>query len=99
MQIETERLIIRDIAPEQDFEPFCELLSDPRTMKALKSEPMIPEQVWRKIATLLGHHQIRGYSLYSVIEKSTGAWVGRVGHWTPMASLPRRLAGPHIPIM
>jgi len=40
-------------------------------------------QAWRHMATVIGHQEIHGYSFYSVIEKSSGLWVGRVGHWNP----------------
>jgi len=32
---------------------------------------------------MLGHGQIRGFGFFSVEEKATGAWVGRVGPWMP----------------
>jgi RimJ/RimL family protein N-acetyltransferase len=38
---------------------------------------------WRQLASYLGHWQIRGFGFFSVIEKASGQWVGRVGPWAP----------------
>ena len=38
---------------------------------------------WRGICTVPGAWTIRGFSMFSVIEKSTGRWVGRLGPWQP----------------
>lgn len=38
---------------------------------------------WRSFMTLAGAWYLQGFSMFSVIEKSTGKWVGRVGPWMP----------------
>ena len=38
---------------------------------------------WRGLCTVTGAWTIEGYSMFSVIEKATGRWVGRVGPWMP----------------
>jgi RimJ/RimL family protein N-acetyltransferase len=38
---------------------------------------------WRGICTMTGAWTIRGFSMFSVIEKATGRWVGRLGPWEP----------------
>ena len=38
---------------------------------------------WRGMCAMAGAWAIRGYSMFSVIEKSTGRWVGRLGPWRP----------------
>ena len=35
------------------------------------------------MAMVMGHWQIRGYGFFSVENKGTGEWVGRVGPWNP----------------
>lgn len=42
-----------------------------------------PAIVWRNLAMLIGHWSMRGYGFFSVEEKATGDWVGRVGPWNP----------------
>jgi RimJ/RimL family protein N-acetyltransferase len=38
---------------------------------------------WRNITTVTGAWTINGFSMFSVIEKATGRWVGRLGPWQP----------------
>ncbi len=40
-------------------------------------------EAWRGFAQIIGAWQLRGFSLFSVIEKETGDWIGRVGPWMP----------------
>ena len=83
--LETPRLILREIDPIADFEPWAECFSDDKeTMRGLGGGPgMSRAQAWRHMATVIGHQSIHGFSFYSVIEKASGKWVGRVGHWNP----------------
>ncbi|MEO0398616.1 MAG: GNAT family N-acetyltransferase [Pseudomonadota bacterium] len=83
VRIETDRLLLRDIDIEKDFAPFCEMMADEDTVRFIGGQTMTPVQTWRAIAMLIGHQAIHGYGFYSVIEKASGAWVGRVGHWNP----------------
>ena len=82
--LETPRLILRTVDPEADFPAWAECFADKATMAGLGGGPgMSRAQAWRHMATVIGHHAIRGYSFYSVIDKQSGLWVGRVGHWSP----------------
>ena len=38
---------------------------------------------WRQIAMIIGHWQLRGYGLWAVEERATGALVGRIGLFKP----------------
>ncbi len=82
--IETERLILREIDIERDFTPMEEMFSDRDTVRYLGNKIMTGAVLWRYMATMIGHQQVRGYGFYSVIEKATDQWVGRVGPWYPM---------------
>ncbi len=79
--IETERLILRPVQAE-DFEPMCAMMADEETARFIGGV-MPPSAVWRSLCTLAGAWTIRGYSMFSVIEKSTGTWIGRLGPWQP----------------
>ena len=81
--LETERLILRPIDMEADFEGFCEVHADEETVRYIGGKTMPPERVWRYMAMILGHHHTRGYSLLSLVEKVSGDWVGHVGPWSP----------------
>lgn len=45
--------------------------------------PQPEHRVWRILALHLGHWSLRGYGIFCVEEKSTGAHVGMVGLWGP----------------
>lgn len=79
--IETERLFLRPPQAE-DFGPMCEMMADEETARFIGGV-MAPSQVWRSLCTLAGAWTINGHSMFSVIEKSTGAWIGRLGPWQP----------------
>ncbi|PHR57600.1 MAG: GNAT family N-acetyltransferase [Robiginitomaculum sp.] len=79
--LETDRLILRP-PQSSDFEALAEMAQDETTMQFIGgvSEPAL---AWRTFAMLSGHWALRGYGFFSVIEKSTGQWIGRVGPWYP----------------
>ncbi|WP_409433156.1 GNAT family N-acetyltransferase [Litorimonas sp. RW-G-Af-16] len=81
--LETERLILRHVDPDKDFEAMADCYSDPETMKYIGGETMNRAQAWRSMAMMMGHQQMRGFCFMSCIEKATGEWVGRVGPWAP----------------
>jgi RimJ/RimL family protein N-acetyltransferase len=83
MIIETERLILRKIDPERDFEPWARAMADENTVRYLGVKPMNRAEAWRSMALVIGHWTIRGFGFFSLEHKQTGAWVGRVGPWFP----------------
>lgn len=81
--IETERLILRRIDPERDFEPWAKSMGDEETVRYLGTRPMSRAEAWRAMAVVMGHWEIRGYGFFSLEHKTTGEWIGRVGPWNP----------------
>ncbi|MFK8052444.1 MAG: GNAT family N-acetyltransferase [Woeseiaceae bacterium] len=82
-KIETERLILRPIDPERDLDAWAAAMSDEETVRYIGGQTMDRAQAWRNMAMVMGHWDIRGYGFFSVEEKSTGDWIGRVGPWYP----------------
>lgn len=79
--LETERLILR--APEPaDFEPWAAFCADPEAAEFLGGAQDRPN-AWRIMSTMSGAWMSRGFSMFSVVEKASGQWVGRVGPWQP----------------
>jgi RimJ/RimL family protein N-acetyltransferase len=79
--LETERLILRPPLLE-DFEPWAEMMSDEQTARFIGGvQP--PSLAWRAVMSMAGAWQLTGVGMFSVIEKSTGRWVGRLGPWRP----------------
>jgi len=83
MRIETERLILRPVDPERDFEPWARAMADEYTVRYLGVKPMNRAEAWRSMAMVIGHWAVRGFGFFSVELKATGEWVGRVGPWRP----------------
>jgi RimJ/RimL family protein N-acetyltransferase len=79
--LETERLILRVPEP-QDFEPWAAFAADPQVQEFIGGVLERPV-AWRTMCGMAGAWLIRGFSVFSVIEKSSGRWVGRVGPWQP----------------
>lgn len=38
---------------------------------------------WRAFMTMAGAWYLQGFAMFSVIEKATGRWIGRLGPWYP----------------
>lgn len=79
--LETERLILRPPSGE-DFEPWCEMHADAEVMQYLGGVQG-PELTWRSLCGMAGAWTIEGFSMFSIIEKASGKWVGRLGPWRP----------------
>ena len=78
--LHTERLILR--APsESDLDAEAAFYASPRA--AHVGGPLAREQVWRMIASFLGHWAIRGYGFWAIEERDSGAYLGRAGLWFP----------------
>ena len=79
--LETERLLLR--LPEgRDFDAWAAFSADEETMRHLggAQERAV---AWRGMCTMTGAWTVRGFSMFSVIEKASGRWVGRLGPWQP----------------
>ena len=79
--LETARLILRPISGE-DFEPWAAFAADEEAARFLGG-PQPREAAWRMMCTMAGAWIVRGFSMFSVIEKDSGRWVGRLGPWRP----------------
>ena len=79
--IETERLILRPPAME-DFDRWADFQGDAETTRFIGGA-LTPPQVWRTIMSVAGAWTLTGVGFFSVIEKSSGLWLGRIGPWFP----------------
>ena len=79
--IETPRLILRPPRAE-DFEGWAAYMADADAARFIGGQQ--PASVaWRGLATMTGSWMLQGFAMFSLIEKSSGQWVGRVGPWRP----------------
>ena len=79
--LETPRLILRAPARE-DFDAFAAFMADERTAKYVGGV-LTRSMAWRQWATVIGAWTLNGFSMFSIIEKSTGRWIGETGPWMP----------------
>src|ERR1700722_12271992 len=79
--LETDRLILRAPVAE-DFEAYAAWAADEEVMRHIGGA-QIRSVAWRGMCSVVGAWQVRGFSMFSVLEKSTGRWVGRIGPWQP----------------
>lgn len=79
--IETERLMLRP-TELADFEPWAQMMSDEQTARFIGGV-QAPPTAWRALMSMAGAWSLTGVAMFSVIEKSSGRWVGRLGPWRP----------------
>jgi RimJ/RimL family protein N-acetyltransferase len=79
--LETERLILRPLAPE-DFDPWADFMADAEAARFIGGVQSRAE-AWRGFMTVAGAWAMTGYSMFSVVEKESGRWIGRLGPWAP----------------
>jgi RimJ/RimL family protein N-acetyltransferase len=80
-RLETPRLILR---PTQagDFDGWAALMGDVEAAQYLGgAQPRAA--AWRGFLAMAGAWQIQGFAMFSVIEKASGQWIGRIGPWVP----------------
>lgn len=79
--IETERLVLRAMR-ESDFAMMCEIFRDEETARFIGGvEPEF--QIWRKMASYIGHWQLRGFGFFCLERKDNQEPVGFCGPWEP----------------
>src|SRR4051794_41661397 len=82
VRLETERLLLRPFA-DADFDAYAILHADPEVMRFLTGSPLPRWEAWRSLAMFVGHWQLRGYGVWAVEGKATGAFAGRAGLFQP----------------
>jgi RimJ/RimL family protein N-acetyltransferase len=77
----TERLILRP-PTHADFDGFAEMSAEEDTMRFIGG--VAPrDAAWRGMSMLSGSWPLLGYSMFSVLRRDTGEWIGRLGPWRP----------------
>jgi RimJ/RimL family protein N-acetyltransferase len=69
------------------------MCADPEVMRYVGERGVLSrEDAWRQLAMLVGHWQLRGFGMWALEERETGAFVGRVGLHYPEGWPGRELA-------
>ena len=81
LRLETPRLILRPPRAD-DLDPLAAMMLDEPTARFIGGT--MPRAVcWRQLMTMIGAWHAQGFAMFSVIEKESGRWIGRVGPWQP----------------
>ena len=80
-ELATERLVLRGWQPN-DIDWVADYLTDPATAPWVGG-PSARGEAWRRLASWVGHWVLRGFGLWALEEKATGAAIGYCGLWRP----------------
>ena len=79
--IKTERLTLRPPLAE-DFEAWARMMEDELASRFIGGvQPR--STAWRGICSMAGAWSLFGFGMFSVVETSSGRWIGRLGPWRP----------------
>ena len=82
-RVTTDRLLLRGFEP-RDLDAYAAMVADPEVTRYLgDGQPLDRVGAWRQMAVFIGHWELRGFGLWAVEERATGALVGRIGCWEP----------------
>jgi RimJ/RimL family protein N-acetyltransferase len=81
LEILTPRLLLRPPVAS-DFEGWVQFASEPETMRFLGGVRP-PSGAWRAFMTMAGAWHLEGFAMFSVIDRDSGRWIGRIGPWQP----------------
>ena len=77
----TERLVLRPPQPE-DFEGWAAFQADEAATRFVGGV-QLRAPAWRSFCAMAGAWTIRGFAMFSMIERASGRWIGRTGPWQP----------------
>jgi RimJ/RimL family protein N-acetyltransferase len=81
LHVETPRLLLR-LPRVEDLDGWAAMMLDEPAARFIGG--VIPREVsWRQLMTMIGAWHATGIAMFSVVEKSSGRWVGRLGPWMP----------------
>lgn len=82
-ELSTNKLFLRKPV-ETDWEPLTHYYADVECMKYTRGRALADWEVWRSVATIIGHWEMRGYGPYTLVKKATQQVIGLSGLWYPL---------------
>ena len=70
-------------ASAEDLDPWAAMMADEDAARSSSAASRRARSRWRALMTMIGAWHAHGFAMFSVIEKSSGRWVGRLGPWMP----------------
>jgi RimJ/RimL family protein N-acetyltransferase len=80
VQLETDRLILR-VPRIEDFERYAEMFAHEGTSHI--GGPLARGDAWRRFLQMPGAWALQGFAMFSLVERSSGNWIGQAGPWQP----------------
>ena len=80
--VETRRLLLRPPCAA-DREAWTAFLADDRATRFIGGVQGA-HGAWRNLAMMMGAWELDGFGMFSVIERASGHWIGRIGPWRPV---------------
>lgn len=80
--LETERMVLRPPQAE-DFEFLRPFATSDRARFVGGGADKDEGHAWRILAILAGHWNLRGYGVFAMVERESGATLGSIGPWFP----------------
>lgn len=80
-ELQSERLRLRAWHAD-DAGPFLAQYADAEASRFIGG-PLSAELAWRKLASIVGHWQLRGFGIYALERRDGGDFVGACGLWFP----------------
>lgn len=77
--LHSERLLLRPFR-DTDLDPYATFWADAEAARFVGG-PCNRNDAWRRMAMYAGHWLLRGYGIWALEERTTGAFVGQVGLW------------------
>lgn len=82
-RITTARLLLREFQA-RDFDAYAAMMAEPLVTRYLgDGRPLARADAWRQLAMFVGHWALRGFGIWAVEERATGAFAGRIGCFEP----------------
>jgi len=81
LELETPRLRLR-LPRAEDLDPWAAMMADEESARFIGGVSA-RSVTWRGLMTVIGAWHAHGFAMFSVIEKASGRWVGRLGPWMP----------------
>lgn len=80
-ELQTERLLLR-VPVQADLDGWSDLMGDGESARFIGG--VVPRAAaWRSMAAMTGSWLLKGFGMFSVVEKASGACIGRLGPWEP----------------
>lgn len=81
LRLETPRLVLRP-PRAGDLDAWADMMLDEPAARFIGG--VMPRAIcWRQLMAMIGAWHAHGFAMFSVIEKDTGRWIGRLGPWQP----------------